>query len=125
MVNVIRMVYPRQMLPGEFAASSRSTYTSRTRVDIALLASALFLQRFSLPFSNSTLGLDFIVAVLIFAHQFASGRLYIQYDRLLLFLVLFVAATSSLVLNSDSKPSSYCLFVVIYFLFTLGRPSCP
>jgi hypothetical protein len=104
---------------------SLESYKSAMRADIALLASALFLQRFSLPFSNSTLGIDFIVAALIFAHQFASGRLYIQYDRLLLFLVLFVAATSSLVLNSDSKTSSYGLFVVIYFLFTLSRPSCP
>jgi hypothetical protein len=36
-----------------------------------------------------------------------------------------VAATSSLVLNSGSKTTSYGLFVVIYFLFTLTRPSCP
>jgi hypothetical protein len=119
----------RRALAEPATASIRPSFNSinsAVRVDIALLASALFLQRFSLPFStNSSLGLDFIVAVLIFAHQFASGRLYIQYDRLLCFLVLLVAATSSLVLNSDSKTSSYGLFVVIYSLFTLTRPSSP
>jgi hypothetical protein len=96
------------------------------RVDIALLASALFLQRISLPLGgHTTLGVDLIVAALIFAHQFASGRLFIQYDRLLWFLVLLVAATSSLVLDSGSKTTSFGLFVAIYCLFTVARPSCP
>jgi hypothetical protein len=97
--------------------------TSAVRVDTALLASALFLQRFTLHFGGPVLGLDFVAATLILAHQFASGRLFVQYDRLLWFLVLVVAATVSWLLNADSKPTSYGLFVVVYSLFTLARPS--
>jgi hypothetical protein len=102
------------------------TYKSNTRVDIALLASALFLQRFGLPFFDTRLNLDFVFAALIFIHQFASGRLFIQYDRLLWFLVVVLAATSSLGLNFErSRLTSYGEFVLIYFLFTLRRPSTP
>jgi hypothetical protein len=101
-------------------------YKSNTRVDIALLASALFLQRFGLPFFDTRLNLDFVFAALIFIHQFASGRLFIQYDRLLWFLVVVLAATSSLGLNfGRSRLTSYGEFVLIYFLFTLRRPSTP
>ena len=65
-------------------------------------------------------------AALIFVHQFASGRLFIQYDRLLWFLVFVLAATSSLCLNFErSRLTSYGLVVLIYFLFTLRRPSTP
>ena len=98
---------------------------SAARVNIALLASALFLQRFTLPLFHTALGLDFVVAALICGYQFASGRLFIQYDRLLWFLVVVLAATFSLLLNSNSKLTSYGLFVVIYLLFTLARPSTP
>ena len=115
----------RRTLAETFVASSWRTYPPETRVDIALLASPLFLQRFTLPLFHSTLTLDFCVAALIFAHQFASGRLFIQYDRLLCFLVLALAATSSLLLNSDSKLTSYGLFVAIYFMFTFARHSTP
>ena len=102
------------------------TYKSNTRVDIALLASALFLQRFGLPFFDTRLNLDFVFAALIFIHQFASGRLFIQYDRLLWFLVVVLAATSSLFLNFErSRLTSYGEFVLVYFLFTLSRPSTP
>jgi len=114
-------------LPAETSvASVYRTYNSATRVDIALLASALFLQRFSLPFFHTFLSIDFVFAALIFVHQFASGRLFIQYDRLLWFLVMAVAATSSVLLNFDSRMlTSYGLFVLLYFLFTLSRSSTP
>jgi hypothetical protein len=104
----------------------RETYSSETRVDIALLGSALFLQRFGLPFFHTRLTLDFVFATLIFAHQFATGRLFIQYDRFFWFLVVLMAATSSLLLNFETRMlTSYGLFVLIYFLFTVRRPSTP
>jgi hypothetical protein len=115
----------RERLEANLTALSL-TDTSAVRVDTALLASALFLQRFTLHFGGSVLGLDFVPATLIVAHQFASGRLFVQYDRLLWFLVLVVAATASWLLNADSadtRRTSYGLFVVIYSLFTLARPS--
>ena len=114
------------MLAETRAASVCPTYRSETRVDIALLASALFLQRFGLPFSDTRLNFDFVFAALIFVHQFASGRLFIQYDRLVWFLVFVLAATSSLCLNFErSRLTSYGMVVLIYFLFTLRRPSTP
>jgi hypothetical protein len=101
-----------------------NTYSSETRVDIALLASALFLQRFGLPFFHTRLTFDFVFAALIFTHQFATGRLFIQYDRLFWYVLVLVAATSSLLLNFDaSMLTSYGQFVLIYFLFTVNRPS--
>jgi hypothetical protein len=100
------------------------THTPQTRVDIALLASALFLQRFGLPFFHTFLSLDFVFVALICVHQFATGRLFIQYDRLLWFLIMAVTAAASLLLNFESKMlTSYGLFVLVYFLFTLRRPS--
>jgi hypothetical protein len=79
-----------------------------------------------LSFGNSVLSLDIVPAMLIFVHQFASGRLLIQHDRLLWFLVLGLAATSSLLLNFNSTMlSSYSLFLMMYSLFTLSRPSTP
>src|SRR6516225_4254009 len=106
-------------------ASQRLSDASAVRVDIALLVSALFLQRIFLPIFGSTLGLDFVAAALILAYQFASGRLFIQYDRLLWFLLLVVAATASCLLNADSKRTSYSLFLITYSLFILARPSTP
>jgi hypothetical protein len=96
-----------------------------TRIDIALLASALFLQRFTLPFVGKTLlSIDLVYAAVIFACQFALGRLFIQYDRLLWFLVLVLASSSSLLFNFNSGTlTSYGLFLVVYFLFTLSHPS--
>jgi hypothetical protein len=127
MASVSQYVADQQMLAETRAASVCPTYRSETRVDIALLASALFLQRFGLPFFSGTrLSFDFVFALLIFAHQFASGRLFIQYDRLLWFLVFVLAATSSLCLNFErSRLTSYGLVVLIYFLFTLRRSSTP
>jgi hypothetical protein len=103
------------------------TYKSNTRVDIALLASALFLQRFGLPLFHTFLTFDFVFAGLIFVHQYASGRLFIQYDRLLWFLVVVLAATSSLLLNNFKSRmlTSYGEFMLVYFLFALSRPSTP
>jgi hypothetical protein len=97
-------------------------YNSETRVDMALLACALFLQRFS--FKDLGIPFDMVAAVLILLHQFGSGRLVIQYDRLLWFLLLGLAATSSLLFNFRSTMlASYGVLLVMYFLFTLRRPS--
>jgi hypothetical protein len=99
---------------------------SAARIDIALLASALFMQRFGLPFFGKFQTLDFVFCTLILGHQFAAGRLFIQYDRLLWYLVMALAATLSLLLNfNKSSITSYGLFLVIYFLCTLSRPSTP
>jgi len=70
------------------------------------------------------MSLDIVPATLILVHQFASGRLLIQYDRLLWFLALCLATSTSLLLNFKSAMlPSYSEFVVIYSLFTLIRPS--
>jgi hypothetical protein len=99
---------------------------SANRIDIALLVSALFLQRFSLPFGKMLLQLDLVLAMFILSHQFLSGRLLIKYDRFLWFLVLALAATSSLLLNLKSASvNSYFLFLVLSALVTLSRPSTP
>ena len=69
------------------------------------------------------MGLEFVVAILILSYQFGSGKIFIQFDRLLWFLVLVLAATCSLLLNADSRRTSYGLFLVGFFLLTLTRPS--
>jgi hypothetical protein len=102
--------------------------TSASRVDFALLASALFLQRFNLPFftgfGGKPVSLVIAPATMILAYQFASGRMFIQYDRFLWFFLLVLAATSSLLLNFENRMiTSYSLFLVLYSLFTLRRPS--
>ena len=126
MASVSRYNVDRRILAKTSATPVFPRYRSETRVDIALLASALFLQRFGLPFFHTFLTFDFVFAALIIVHQFASGRLFVQYDRLLWFLVVVLAATSSLLLNFEGRMlTSYGLFVLIYFLFTLSRPSTP
>jgi hypothetical protein len=95
-------------------------------VDIALLVSALFLQRFALPFGNTFLHLDQVAIGFILVYQFLSGKLLIQYDRFLWFLALWLAATCSLLLNFRSTMlTGYSQFIVFYSLFTLSRPSTP
>jgi hypothetical protein len=79
-----------------------------------------------LPFFHTRLTFDFVFAALIFAHQFGTGRLFIQYDRLFWFLVVLTAATCSLLLNFQSSMlASYALFVLLYFLFTVSRRATP
>jgi len=105
-------------------ASVCPAFQSETWIDIALLASALFLQRFA--FGKSAITFNMVAAGLIIAHQFASGRLLVQYDRLLWFLALGLAVTSSLLLNFDSRMLySYSVFLAMYSLFTFSRPSTP
>jgi hypothetical protein len=100
-----------------------SIYKYETRIDIALLAAALFLQRFELK-NLAYLSFTLIAVSLIFAHQFATGRLLIQYDRLLWFLLLGLAATSSLYFNFQStRLVSYGAFLLNCSFFTLVRPS--
>jgi hypothetical protein len=113
------------MLAETSGASVFPTYKWEMR-GIAFLASPLFLQRFTLPFFNMFLSLDFVFTALIYIYQFASGRLFIQYDRLLWFLVMALAATSSLLLNFErASLTSYFLFLVLHFLLTPTRPSTP
>src|SRR6266850_1264384 len=108
------------------AILARRGWRSEVGIDIALIGSALFLQRFSLSFGNSLMSLDVVPAVLILIYQFAAGRLLILYDRLLWFLALGLATTCSLLLNYKSTMlPSYSEFIVMYFLFTLSKPATP
>jgi hypothetical protein len=128
MSSASRYNVDRRMLAEESpAASVCSPYKPEARVDIALLVSALFLQRFGLAVGQtSVLTLNIIPVALIIIHQFASGRLLIQYDRLLWFLAVALTATCSLLLNfSSTMLSSYGLFLLMYSLFVLNRPSTP
>ena len=112
------------MLAETSAASLRQIYKSETRIDIALLVSALFLQRFSLRFGKTFLALDLVPVAFILLHQFLSGKLLIHYDRLLWFLAVGLAATCSLLLHFKSTMlTSYSLFLILYSLMTLSRPS--
>jgi len=117
------------MLADTSAVSVRPGYesdTSATRVDIAVLVSALFLPRFSLAFGETFLHLEIASIALILLYYFLSGKLLIQYDRLLWFLALALATTSSLLLNFKSTMlTGYALFMVFYLQFTLIRPSTP
>jgi hypothetical protein len=120
-----------QMHPETFVASSSSILSKSTksaaRTDIAVLACTLFIQRFSFPFfGEKTLSLGFVLSTLILIYQFTCGGLLIQYDRLLWFLAVVAAATFSVLVNFNSTAfTSYGLFVVVYFLFTLSRPYAP
>jgi hypothetical protein len=117
------------MLAETSAASVYPTYKpdkSATRVDIALLVSALFLQRFTLPFGVTRLALDLVAIGSVLLYQFLSGKLLFQYDRALWFLGFALATTCSLVLNFNSTMlTGYLQFTVFYSLFTLSRPSTP
>jgi len=100
------------------------TRISEAGIDFALLVCALFLQRFGLTFGHSLMSLDIVPAAFILMHQFVTGRLVIQYDRLLWFLAAGAAVTCSLLLNFNSTMlPSYSEFILVYFLFTLVRPS--
>jgi len=124
--TVIRTGQPWISIDGSSRAGSKSRKIriSQAGVDLALLCSALFLQRFSLSFGKSLMTLDVVPAVFILIHQFLSQRLLIQYDRLLWFLGVALAVSCTLLLNFTSTMlPSYCLFIVIYSLFTLGKPT--
>lgn len=114
------------MLANASAESIFPTYKSETRIEVALLVSALFLQRFSLPFQRTFLMLDMVPVAFILLHQFISGKLVIQLDRLFWYLAAAFAATLSLLLNFNSTMlTSYFLFLVLYSMITLSRPSTP
>ena len=120
MTSVSQNNVNRRLLVETSAAAVRP----ETRVDIAVLVSALFLQRFTLPFGDTFLHLDLVAIGFILLYQFFSGKLLIQHDRLLWFLALGLAATCSLLLNFKSTMlTGYSLFMVFYSLFTLSRPS--
>jgi hypothetical protein len=98
--------------------------SSATRVDTALLVSALFLPRFALRVGNTFLGLDLLVISLVLLYQFVSGKALIHYERLLWFLALASAVTCSLLLNFGSATlTAYCQFMVLSALSTLNRRS--
>jgi hypothetical protein len=117
--------------PRDAEASVRSGDTlspaarSAIRTDTALLVSALFLQRFNLPFlGGKSVALSVAPVAVILAWQFAAGRLLISYDRLLWFLLLALSATVSLLLNfKNISLTSYALFLVLYLFFIFMRPS--
>jgi hypothetical protein len=116
----------RRTLSGASLYPTYKSDRSATRVDIALLVSALFLQRFSLPFGATFLALDLVAIGFILLYQFLSGKLLIQYDRALWFLGFGLAITCSLLLNFKSTMlTAYFQFMVFYSLFTLTRPSTP
>jgi hypothetical protein len=99
---------------------------STIRIAIALLVSALFLQRFSAPFKGSVLELDFLSSLFLLMHQFIGGKLFIRYDRLSWFIAVGLAVTCSLLLNFNTAMlPSYFLFIILYSLFTLSRRSTP
>ncbi|MBV9483732.1 MAG: hypothetical protein JO249_23720 [Acidobacteria bacterium] len=94
------------------------------RTDTALLVAALFLPRFSLPFGNTALLFDLLVIGLILLYQFFSGKLFIQYDRLLWFLFFVLTLTCSLLFNfKNTMLTSYAQTTVFFSLFTLIRTS--
>jgi hypothetical protein len=97
---------------------------SAVRTDVALLVSALFLQRFTLPFGNTFLHLDLVAIGFILICQFLCGKLVIQYSRILSFLGVGLMATCSLLVNFKSTMlTGYFLFTVFFFLFTFIRSS--
>src|SRR5262245_11826458 len=97
---------------------------SVTRIDIALLASALFLQRFAVPYGNTFVPLELVAIGLILSYQFVAGKLVVPYDRLLWFLGLALALTGSLLLNFQSTMvPAYFFFVAFFALLSLNRPS--
>jgi hypothetical protein len=116
-----------RMLSETSVASVNPTHKrdkSATRIDIALLVSALFLPRFAVPFGNTLLGLDFAPIALILLHQFLAGKMLIQYNRLLWFLGFALTITCSLLLNFNSTMlTGYFQFMIFYLLFTFSRPS--
>lgn len=116
----------RRSPPEPSAASVRLRFKSddsAARVDFALLFCALFLPRFSLPFGSTFLMVDLIPVFFILAYQFFAGKLLIQYDRLLWFVGLVLAVLCSL-LNSKSTMLTSCfLFLTLYSLVMLVRPS--
>ena len=124
MVSLGQRSAERSTFARTLAASVGRTHASEARVDIALLASALFLQRFTLPFGKTYLALDFVPTLLILLHQFLSGKMLIRYDRLWWFLAIGLVAASSLLLNFKSTMlTSFFLVLVLYSLATLARPS--
>src|SRR6516165_4755494 len=85
------------------SVSSRLTSVSArwsSRTDTALLASALFLQRFTLPFpGGKSVSLCILPVALISGYQFVANRLLLEYDRLLWFLLLVLFSAVPLLLN--------------------------
>jgi hypothetical protein len=124
MTDVGRYNVGRRMLADPSVRPIYSSDKSATGTDIALLVSMLFLQRFSLPFSGTALQLELVAMGFILFHQFISGKLLIQYDRLLWFLGFAVAITCSLLLNFKSTMlTGYFQFMMFFSFLMLSRRS--
>jgi hypothetical protein len=124
MTDVVRYNAGRRMLADPAGRPIYRSDKSATRTDIALLVSMLFLQRFSLPFSDTALQLELVAMGLILFYQFISGKLLIPYDRLLWFLGFAAAITCSLLLNFKSTMlTGYFQFMIFHSFFMLSRRS--
>jgi hypothetical protein len=127
MVSITRSSGASGFDPGAFEAPKLSTPVSdrsAARTDIALLVSALFLPRFTLPFGHTFLLLDLVPFGFILLYQFLCGKLVIQYDRFLWFLAVGLLATFTLLLNFNKDMlTGYAMFIVYHFLFTFRRSS--
>ena len=67
---------------------------------------------FALPFGNTFLSLSLVAGAFILFHQFFSGKLLIEYDRLWWFLAVGLASACSLVTSSGgAKSTAYAQFV--------------
>jgi hypothetical protein len=115
-------------MPAEIAAASvrprDESNNSATRVDIALLVSILFIQRFSLPLGTKVLHLNFVAMGIILLYQFVRGNLLIQYNRFFWFMLFFFLSACSLLLNfNNASRTSYLQFVIFFLLFMFIRPS--
>jgi hypothetical protein len=93
---------------------------------MALLASALFLQRFSVPYGDTFIDAELVAIGLILLYQFLIGKLLISAERLLWFLGLTFVLTCSLLINFRvTMLTGYLQFMIFFLLFTLKRPSTP
>jgi hypothetical protein len=108
------------------AAQFEAGPVASSRVDLALLVCAFFLQRFTLAFHNSLLFFDIVPATAILLHQFFAGRLVIDFDRLVWFLIAWVAITGAVWLNfQPTMLPSFLELTLVYALFMLKRSSAP
>ena len=117
MTSAYRLYADDRSTEAEEHASSKS-HQSASWVGIALLVSALFLQRFSLPFGDTFLSLALVFIGLILIHQFLFGKLLLQYDRLVWFAGFAFVITCSLMLNfKNTMLTGYAQFIVFNSFF--------
>jgi hypothetical protein len=97
---------------------------ANARFDLALLASVMFLGRFTIPFGHLFLDLTLVPVSFLLVYRFIRSGLVMQYDRLLWFLAVLACAGWSLWSHFNvTMLTSFFLFVVLYWLLTLARPT--